>query len=546
MTSGYNTNVPAGELVYHVQTEHHATNPPQIETLVFIDGRIVGARRAPLAEAREPSSSECALAMEEQHRTVVAEVRAGRFSPASIRRQYTIATIDDDPRQLNVLGRLLAHAGHRSVSISDPRAALETVRATKPDLVLCDILMSGFDGYAVLRQLQSDPATAAIPVAFLTGVNTSDERHKAFRFGVVEYFTKPTRPSALVARVAELIRERNERSERPEAAVRAPALSLVACLTREARTGVLRYGSSASPGTAWLRAGELVDGNLPPATQSASEVEFTELDLDREDVLPRTLAPATASRTTARDFGAIPPALRLVVLVHSDRLLRKALRDVLVERGCRVLEAEDGEQGLALTRRAHPSVIVSSTRIPGRGAFALRRALRASWETAPIPLLFLAGWESARLCEPGPAAPGDLPREAVFETLLQRVLSALTRYAHAWPPDTGTNSGLVESVGVSGLLRVCDLAGRSGRLIVGREEQRIEVRYSAGAIVGADSGSATGMPALLELITWPSGVFLYVAEEPSAQQQPVIPLAEVCAAAATEASSTKTAQQPSA
>ena len=74
-----------------------------------------------------------------------------------------------------------------------------------PDLVLCDIAMPVMDGYGGARALQSDPATARCPVVFLTAQREFTERVRAFRFGVVDYMTKPFTRDLLLKKVERVL-----------------------------------------------------------------------------------------------------------------------------------------------------------------------------------------------------------------------------------------------------------------------------------------------------------------------------------------------------
>lgn len=102
-----------------------------------------------------------------------------------------IVVIEDDETILALVETFLRFGGYRVAGTSDPLGAMALVRREDPDLVLCDIAMPGLDGYGVLKALQADPETARYPVVFLTAHREFSERVQAFRFGVVDYLTKP-------------------------------------------------------------------------------------------------------------------------------------------------------------------------------------------------------------------------------------------------------------------------------------------------------------------------------------------------------------------
>jgi len=76
-------------------------------------------------------------------------------------------------------------------------AALYPVELTR--LILLDILMPGMDGYEVCRRLKSDPASAKIPVIFVTGSNDLQSEETGFHAGCVDYLTKPVSEAMLIS-----------------------------------------------------------------------------------------------------------------------------------------------------------------------------------------------------------------------------------------------------------------------------------------------------------------------------------------------------------
>lgn len=109
--------------------------------------------------------------------------------------------VDDDPGNLSVLGNLLQPQYDVLAAPSGARALQIAASAPRPDLILLDVMMPELDGYAVLARLRADPATRDIPVIFVTGLNATEDEEKGFELGVVDYITKPFRPSIVLARV---------------------------------------------------------------------------------------------------------------------------------------------------------------------------------------------------------------------------------------------------------------------------------------------------------------------------------------------------------
>ena len=108
--------------------------------------------------------------------------------------------VDDEPTNLQVLRHVL-QADYRLLFATDGARALQVAREQLPQLILLDIMMPGMDGYAVCRALKADPATAGIPVIFITALDDSQDETAGFDVGGVDYITKPVSPPVVRARV---------------------------------------------------------------------------------------------------------------------------------------------------------------------------------------------------------------------------------------------------------------------------------------------------------------------------------------------------------
>jgi putative two-component system response regulator len=81
------------------------------------------------------------------------------------------------------------------------RALKAAAQQPLPDLILLDIMMPGMDGYEVCQRLKAEPATARIPVIFLTAKTQVADEQMGFSVGCVDYITKPISPPIVMARV---------------------------------------------------------------------------------------------------------------------------------------------------------------------------------------------------------------------------------------------------------------------------------------------------------------------------------------------------------
>jgi CheY-like chemotaxis protein len=108
----------------------------------------------------------------------------------------------DDEADLRTLANLaLSQAGHVVVEASSGQEALALIDAAMPDLVLLDLLMPEQGGLEVLRILRSKPATAALPVIVLTGMDDENTTRAGFELGATDFLTKPFSIPQLAARV---------------------------------------------------------------------------------------------------------------------------------------------------------------------------------------------------------------------------------------------------------------------------------------------------------------------------------------------------------
>ncbi|MHB0982856.1 MAG: EAL domain-containing protein, partial [Thiobacillus sp.] len=100
---------------------------------------------------------------------------------------------------------LAATSGEKALAIAQ--------HSPQPDLILLDIQMPGMDGYAVLAQLNSNPATADIPVIFVTALAESADEARGLTLGVADYITKPINPELLRLRVRTQLELRRYRKD---------------------------------------------------------------------------------------------------------------------------------------------------------------------------------------------------------------------------------------------------------------------------------------------------------------------------------------------
>ena len=114
---------------------------------------------------------------------------------------HDIIIVDDNPANLKMLEDMLVQQGHEVRSFPRGRLALAAAMNHVPGLILLDINMPEMNGYEVCERLKSNRELANIPVIFLSALNETADKVKAFRSGAVDYISKPFQFEEVNARV---------------------------------------------------------------------------------------------------------------------------------------------------------------------------------------------------------------------------------------------------------------------------------------------------------------------------------------------------------
>jgi signal transduction histidine kinase/DNA-binding response OmpR family regulator len=133
---------------------------------------------------------------------------AAAVTPATDRqdeaRTATILVIEDHPDMREYLRQLL-QTRYRCVTAPDGERGLAMAREDVPDLVVCDVMLPGQDGFAVCHGLKTDERTSHIPVVLLTALEGEQHRLRGLEEGADDYLAKPFEDAELLGRVAGLI-----------------------------------------------------------------------------------------------------------------------------------------------------------------------------------------------------------------------------------------------------------------------------------------------------------------------------------------------------
>jgi DNA-binding response OmpR family regulator len=122
-----------------------------------------------------------------------------------------ILVIEDEPEMLRNLTTILRLEKFRPLSAENGRVGVDLAKKQKPDLILCDVMMPGLDGYGVMAALRADAETVTIPFIFLTAKAEKLDIGIGMNLGAEDYITKPATKADLLA----AIRSHLDRSIQP-------------------------------------------------------------------------------------------------------------------------------------------------------------------------------------------------------------------------------------------------------------------------------------------------------------------------------------------
>ena len=121
-----------------------------------------------------------------------------------------IFVVEDDESIGELICCTLNTGGFDAKLFENGEAFFNELKSEKPELVLLDIMLSGMDGFEILKKLQSDPPTADIPVIFLTARTSEVDKVTGLEHGADDYIAKPFGVLELLARIKAVLRRRDK------------------------------------------------------------------------------------------------------------------------------------------------------------------------------------------------------------------------------------------------------------------------------------------------------------------------------------------------
>ncbi len=122
-----------------------------------------------------------------------------------------ILVVDDEAPVRLLMQKILESVGYGVTAVGDGASALRAARESRPDLVICDLLMPGLDGFTVCSTLKRNKAFAA-PVLVVSGRTNEKDAQAALKAGADAFIPKPIEREKLLATVAEWLATGEERT----------------------------------------------------------------------------------------------------------------------------------------------------------------------------------------------------------------------------------------------------------------------------------------------------------------------------------------------
>lgn len=117
-----------------------------------------------------------------------------------------ILVIDDDAAMRKLIGFNLKKAGYEVIEADGPGQAFEHLEKITPDLVLCDIMMSGMDGFTFCEKVRSQEKYKALPFIFVSAKSSLADKERAVALGADDYITKPFILDELLLKIRALLK----------------------------------------------------------------------------------------------------------------------------------------------------------------------------------------------------------------------------------------------------------------------------------------------------------------------------------------------------
>src|SRR5664279_69234 len=123
---------------------------------------------------------------------------------AGEKRKGRVLVVDDEPNIADVISIALRYNDYEVETAANGQDALKAVAATRPDLIVLDVMLPDLDGFEVAKRLRE--RADETPIVFLTAKDTTEDKVRGLTLGGDDYLTKPFSVEELLARIATVLR----------------------------------------------------------------------------------------------------------------------------------------------------------------------------------------------------------------------------------------------------------------------------------------------------------------------------------------------------
>jgi DNA-binding response OmpR family regulator len=142
---------------------------------------------------------------------------ATRMNQSSSTR-HCVLIVDDEPHLVRAVRMYLELHGYAVFSAESGEEALDAIRDRLPDLVILDVMLTGLDGFEILRELRR---VSTVPVIMLTSLGAENDKVRGLKLGADDYLAKPFNQNELVARVQAVLRRAEQPAHLPKTLIEA-------------------------------------------------------------------------------------------------------------------------------------------------------------------------------------------------------------------------------------------------------------------------------------------------------------------------------------
>lgn len=150
--------------------------------------------------------------------------------------EATILVVEDNIDLNAAICEILESYSFQALSAKDGFEALTNLKERRPDLILCDIMMPGMDGYTLLKQTRTDTALRTVPFIFLTARTSIADQRLAKEIGIEDYLTKPVDSGDLITAINNALRRSQMMQDEMQQQINALRDRIVGILQHEFRT----------------------------------------------------------------------------------------------------------------------------------------------------------------------------------------------------------------------------------------------------------------------------------------------------------------------